>query len=116
MMKLFKVKMHTQILIAIVLGIVTGIVLGPHSSILSPIAEMFVRSLRMIIVPLVFSSLVMGIVNLGSLKNLETMGIRSLVYFLYYDLTCRYYRSYFSSIISAWYWKPGASLTSGFTT
>jgi Na+/H+-dicarboxylate symporter len=81
-MTLIRIKMHTQILIAIVLGVLGGILLGPMASVFSPAADMFVRALRMMIVPLVFSSLVMGIVNLGSLKRLEKMGARALVYFV----------------------------------
>ena len=79
---MMKFKLHTQIFIAITLGIIVGVLFGPYTSVLTPVADMFVRSLKMIIVPLVFSSLVMGVVHLGTVQHLGKIGARSFAYYL----------------------------------
>lgn len=80
----FKVslKLHTQIFIAMVLGVLVGVVFGGFTGVLMPIADIFVRALRMMIVPLVFSSLVMGVVNLGNIRDLGKVGARAFGYYL----------------------------------
>ena len=47
-----------------------------------PIGTIFIRSLFMIVVPLVFSSLMLGVANLGDTKTLRQMGIRVLLFYL----------------------------------
>ena len=47
-----------------------------------PIGTIFIRSLFMIVVPLVFSSLMLGVANLGDTKTLRQMGIRVLLFYI----------------------------------
>ena len=75
-------KLATRILIAMVLGILVGILFREHALVFQPIGDMFIRLLKMIIVPLVFSSLVVGVVSLGSVQSLGRLGARTFIYYL----------------------------------
>ncbi|HEX6639672.1 MAG TPA: dicarboxylate/amino acid:cation symporter [Thermoanaerobaculia bacterium] len=88
------IPLHTKILIGLVLGAVIG---GALNSILgaadpnlifavdhitNPIGQLFLRLLLLLVVPLVFSSLVVGVAGLGDLRRIGRIGIKSLIYTL----------------------------------
>ena len=81
----------------IFIGLIVGAVIGyifnliGHEStftnivvfdIFQPIGTIFIRSLFMIVVPLVFSSLMLGVANLGDTKTLRQMGVRVLLFYI----------------------------------
>ncbi|MFC1568809.1 dicarboxylate/amino acid:cation symporter [bacterium] len=90
-----KLDLQWQILIGILSGLLLGIILnqtaGPGDT-EGPIAtlklifqlggDIFIRLLRMLIVPLVFASIFMSIVNLGNIRELKKIGLRTVVYYL----------------------------------
>jgi Na+/H+-dicarboxylate symporter len=76
------VKLHVKILIGFVAGIVAGAVLGPTASVVKPLGDLFLRLIRMIIVPLVFSSLVVGVAGVGDVRKLGRIGGKTIVFFL----------------------------------
>ncbi len=59
-----------------------GLVLGEKAAYLQPIGDIFIRCLRLIVVPLILSTLITGVVSTGDIKNLGKTGIRTLVYFM----------------------------------
>ena len=67
---MLKLKLHWQILIAFVIAIILGISIPEHSGYVRWLGDLFLRALKMIIVPLVFSSIVSGVANLGSTSSL----------------------------------------------
>jgi DAACS family dicarboxylate/amino acid:cation (Na+ or H+) symporter len=88
------VPLHTKILIGLVAGAAAG---GALNSILgagdenlvfvadhitNPIGTLFLRLLLLLVVPLVFSSLVVGVAGLGDLRRIGRIGVKSLVYTL----------------------------------
>ena len=75
-------KLHVKILIGFVAGIVAGAVLGPTASVVKPLGDLFLRLIRMIIVPLVFSSLVVGVAGVGDVRKLSRIGGKTIVFFL----------------------------------
>src|SRR3954454_12222995 len=90
-------KLTRYILIALVLGIITGLLLNyaiddgtPASAerlksiaeYLSIVTALFLRLIKMIIAPLVFSTLVAGIAHMGDVAALGRVGIRSLGWFI----------------------------------
>lgn len=77
-----KLKMHTQILIAIALAIVVGIVLGEKAGCVKIVGDIFIRLLKAIIIPLILASMVAGIVSLGDVRKLGRIGLRTLVYYM----------------------------------
>jgi len=77
-----KAKIHTQILIAIILGVVVGLLLGENAGHIKVVGDIFIRLLRMIIMPLILASMVAGIVSIGNVRNLGRIGLRTFVYYM----------------------------------
>jgi Na+/H+-dicarboxylate symporter len=75
-------KLHTKILIGFLLGIGAGILLGPAASTVKPLGDLFLRLIKMIIVPLVFSSLVVGASSVDDVRKLGRIGGKTVVYYL----------------------------------
>ena len=78
----FKMKLHTQIFLSIILGVFAGIIFPEASKLIEPLGDVFIRLLRMIIVPLVFASLVVGVTSLGNIQNLGRLGFKTMLYYL----------------------------------
>jgi Na+/H+-dicarboxylate symporter len=76
-----RLKVHTQILIAIVLGTVAGLALGEKAIHLKVVGDMFIRLLKMIIIPLILASMVAGIVSLGDVRRLGRIGLKTFIYY-----------------------------------
>ncbi|HHY36748.1 MAG TPA: dicarboxylate/amino acid:cation symporter [Firmicutes bacterium] len=75
-------KLHVKILIGFVAGIAVGAVLGPTASVVKPLGDLFLRLIRMVIVPLVFSSLVVGAAGVGDVRKLGRIGGKTIAFFL----------------------------------
>ena len=71
----------TQILIGLLLGIAVGFVWPSFGVAIKPLADAFLRLIRMIVVPLVFSTLVVGIAGSGNLRAMGRIGLKAIVYF-----------------------------------
>lgn len=81
-MFLFKLKLHWQILIALVVAVLFGYYGGENVKYVAWMGDMFLRLLKMIIIPLIFSSIVSGVTSMGSGKNLGRLGIKTLSYYM----------------------------------
>jgi len=77
-----KLELHWQILIALVLSVLYGIFLSDYVSWVAWMGALFMRALKMIIVPLVLTSIISGVANLGSAENLGRLGLKTLLYYL----------------------------------
>lgn len=77
-----KIQLHWQILIALILSILFGILFPQHVRYVEWMGTLFLRALRMIIVPLIFSSIVSGVTGLGSAENLGRMSLKTILYYL----------------------------------
>ena len=83
-----KLKLHWQIFIALVLGLTFGFMSrGMHFEgfVINKVAVfgvVFLRGLRMIIVPLIVSSIISGVTSIGSAKNLGRMGLKTFTYYI----------------------------------
>ncbi len=77
-----KIQLHWQILIALILSILFGIFFTEQVEYVTWMGEVFLRALRMIIVPLIFSSIVSGVTGIGSAKNLGRMSAKTFGYYL----------------------------------
>ncbi|MFM7389004.1 MAG: dicarboxylate/amino acid:cation symporter [Vampirovibrionales bacterium] len=74
-------SLSTQILIALVLGIVTGMVVPAFATAIKPLSTLFLHMIKMLIAPLVFSTLVVGIAGAGDKKKIGSLGLKTLLYF-----------------------------------
>ncbi|MBN1883896.1 MAG: dicarboxylate/amino acid:cation symporter [Candidatus Krumholzibacteriota bacterium] len=75
-------RLHTKILVGLVLGVPAGLLLGPRAELLRPVGDIFIRLIRMIVVPLVFSSLFVGTASLGDIRKLGRIGVKTIGYYL----------------------------------
>ncbi len=80
-------NLSTKILIALGLGIVAGLELGAEGAAfakawIGPLGTIFMNLIKMVIVPLVFSSLVMGVCGLGDVKKLGRIGFKTVALYL----------------------------------
>src|SRR5256885_16993821 len=71
----------TQIFIGLLLGIVVGYVWPAFGVAIKPLADAFLRMIKMIIAPLLFATLVVGIAGTGDLKAMGRIGVKGIVYF-----------------------------------
>src|SRR5262252_10509426 len=71
----------TQIFIGLVLGIAVGSLFPSFGVAIKPLADVFLRMIKMIIAPLLFSTLVVGIAGTGDLKAMGRIGLKAIVYF-----------------------------------
>lgn len=78
-----KIKLHTQIFLGIVFGIFAGVLFRENAALFEPIGDIFVRLLRMIVIPIVFSSLVVGVLNLGNVQSLGRLGAKTFLYYVF---------------------------------
>ncbi len=81
-MKILKIQLHWQILIALVLSIIYGIFFKNQIHYVAWLGEVFLRALKMIIIPLILSSIVSGVANLGSAENLGRLGGKTILYYM----------------------------------
>jgi len=91
---LIKKKLWAQVLVALFLGLLLGVFLGPEVGIvekdtsgiittwLSIPAHLFLKIIQMIIVPLIFASIIRGLLSAGTVEQLRTMGISVALYFV----------------------------------
>ena len=80
-------NLSMKILVALGLGIVAGLELGADGvdiakTWIAPFGTIFMNMIKMIIVPLVFSSLVMGVCSLGDIKKIGRIGAKTMAYYL----------------------------------
>ncbi len=77
-----KLQLHWQIFIAIFLAWIFYLLLGERSAFVEPLGTIFIRLLKMVIVPLVFLSIATGVAGVGDPKNLGRLGAKTLLYYL----------------------------------
>ena len=74
-------SLTSQILIGLAAGVIVG-VFWPRAGVAAkPLADAFLRMIKMIIAPLLFSTLVAGIAGAGDLKALGRIGLKAIIYF-----------------------------------
>ena len=70
-----------QILAGLVFGVIVGAFWPSFGVAVKPLADAFLRMIKMIIAPLVFSTLVVGIAGSGDLKTMGRIGLKAIIYF-----------------------------------
>ncbi|MCF6268506.1 MAG: dicarboxylate/amino acid:cation symporter [Melioribacteraceae bacterium] len=78
-----KLQLHWQILIALFAAILFGIFLTDYVHLISWMGVLFLRALKMIVIPLIFTSIVTGVSSIGSADNLGRLGAKTFGYYLF---------------------------------
>jgi aerobic C4-dicarboxylate transport protein len=78
-------QFHRSLYFRVILGIVLGVLLGmfyPHAGeSMKPLGDGFIKLIRMMIAPIIFFTVVVGIASIGDMKKLGRVGIKALLYF-----------------------------------
>lgn len=88
-----KISLAAKIVIALVAGVMFGIIAnlffstgineGISKWILSPLGDMFLRAIKMLVVPLVLCSLICGVASIGDIKKLGRVGVKTIIYYVF---------------------------------
>ncbi|MEJ9232693.1 cation:dicarboxylase symporter family transporter [Peribacillus butanolivorans] len=84
-MKKFKLSLASQIFIGLILGIIVGAIFyGSETAqnFLQPFGDIFLRMIKMIVVPIIVSSLIVAVAGVGDLKSVGKLGAKSISYFV----------------------------------
>jgi len=89
-MAFLRLKLHWQILIALALAVVAGLLTGTEGGLLGVtfysmfdfVGTLFLNALKMLIVPLIVSSIIVGIAGIGGSQNLGRLGGKTLLYYM----------------------------------
>ncbi|MDA9902344.1 dicarboxylate/amino acid:cation symporter [Gammaproteobacteria bacterium] len=78
----FEIVLWKRILGALVAGVVIGTLWGSDAASIAWIGDLFVRLIRMVVVPLVFVTLVSGVVSMGDPSKLGSLGVKTLAVYM----------------------------------
>ncbi|MBN1940154.1 MAG: dicarboxylate/amino acid:cation symporter [Candidatus Aminicenantes bacterium] len=95
----------TKILAGLLLGAVAGLAFGPEAAVIRPVGTAFIRLIKMVIIPLIFASLLVGVASLGNLKKVGRIGGKTLLFFVTY-----YVFALALGLFLANAFKPGSNL------
>ncbi len=109
-MKILSLKLHWQILIALVLAVFFGYYFPAAVDYVSWMGEVFLSALKMVIIPLILSSIISGVTSMGGGKNLGRLGLKTIVYYLSTSII-----AILTGLILVNVIKPGVGVELGFT-
>jgi aerobic C4-dicarboxylate transport protein len=74
-------SLFVQLVVAIVAGIAVGWLWPAVGADLKPVADAFIKLIKMLIAPIIFCTVVIGIAHVGDLKSVGRIGVKALIYF-----------------------------------
>src|SRR6188768_1272624 len=74
-------RLYVQVLVGIAAGAVLGYVAPEYGAAMKPLGDGFIKLVRMLIAPIVFTTVVVGIAQTGAMKEVGRIGARALLYF-----------------------------------
>ncbi len=104
-----KIKLHWQILIALVVAVIYGLLFPEYVEYVQWMGVLFIRGLKMVIVPLILTSIISGVTNIGSGGNLGRLGIKTMLYYLSTSVLAIVVGLFFVNVL-----QPGVGADLGF--
>ena len=104
-----KLALYWQILIAFALSVLYGLFFSEHVHLVAWMGDIFIKALKMIIIPLIFTSIISGIANVGSGGNLGRLGFKAIAYYLSSSTA-----ALFTGLVIVNIFKPGVGADLGF--
>ena len=74
-------SLYIQVLTGIALGVIVGILWPEHGAAMRPLGDGFIKLIRMLIAPIIFTTITVGIAQMGHMKDVGRIGLRALIYF-----------------------------------
>ena len=76
-------KLWMKIILGLVLGVIAGSVIPGFGDMIKPLGTLFINAIKMLIVPLIFSSLVVGVTGMKDPKKMGRVGIKTFGLYLF---------------------------------
>jgi aerobic C4-dicarboxylate transport protein len=73
--------LYIQVLVGIAAGALLGYLAPEHGAAMKPLGDGFIKLVRMLIAPIIFTTVVVGIAQTGAMKEIGRIGLRALLYF-----------------------------------
>jgi len=73
--------LYLQVLVAILLGVLVGYVWPEFGAKLKPLGDAFIKLVRMLVAPIIFTTVVVGLAGMGDLKKVGRVGLKAIFYF-----------------------------------
>lgn len=105
------IPLWKKVIAGLLLGMITGIIFGEKASFFKPLGDLFINGIMMLIVPLVFSSLVIGIAAMRDPKKMGRLGTQAI--FLYLMTTAI---AIAIGLTMSTIFQPGAGVDANFST
>ena len=74
-------SLYIQVLAGIVLGVIVGVLWPEKGAAMKPLGDGFIKLIKMLIGPIVFATITVGIARMGAMKDVGRIGLRTLLYF-----------------------------------
>src|ERR671931_419607 len=74
-------SLYVQVLVGIACGVLLGYLSPERGAAMRPLGDGFIKLIRMLIAPIVFTTVVVGIAHMGAMKEVGRIGVRALLYF-----------------------------------
>src|SRR3954465_3246929 len=73
--------LYVQVLIAIAIGVVVGYFFPTLGAQMKPLGDLFIKTIKMLIAPIIFCTVVHGIASMDDMKKVGRVGLKALIYF-----------------------------------
>src|SRR3954451_2729012 len=74
-------KLYVQVLVAIALGLLLGVVRPGVAVDMKPLSDAFITLIRAVVPPIIFATVAVGIAKMGDMRRVGAVGLRALIYF-----------------------------------
>lgn len=74
-------SLYFRVLVAIVIGIALGYFYPNFAAQMKPLGDGFIKLIKMMIAPIIFTTVVVGIASMGDMKKVGRVGVKALIYF-----------------------------------
>ncbi len=103
--KKFYRHLYFQVLVAIILGAGLGFLYPAVGERMKPLGDGFIKLIKMVIAPIIFTTVVVGIAGIGDMKKLGRVGLKALLYF---EVVTTF--ALLTGLIVVKYFQPGADV------
>jgi aerobic C4-dicarboxylate transport protein len=74
-------RLYVQVLAAVALGVMFGYAYPELSAHLKPYGDAFIRAIKVVIAPIIFTTIAVGIAKMGNIRRVANVGVKALIYF-----------------------------------